>query len=143
MDYKVFKWSQKAVCSQHITPKSIVEAAKSLLADTDFENIHALDPKHVIVDLSTMHYGMGDKNPLDSVKFYSKHNPRSKPGIPQMWASDFLTDTHLECQMAGPGDFSTLMPAEFGELHLHIYTRDSRYASYSSQKSVTLTIFLV
>lgn len=39
--------------------------------------VDSLEAKDVIVDFSSMHYGMKDKNPLDFVKFYSKRNPNS------------------------------------------------------------------
>jgi deoxynucleoside triphosphate triphosphohydrolase SAMHD1 len=39
------------------------------------ETRRLLEVKHVIVDLSPMHYGMKDKNPLDFIKFYSKNFP--------------------------------------------------------------------
>ncbi len=77
------------MCEQHITPQSIVKAAKNLFADTNPDNVKNLDPKHVIVDFSPMHYGMGDKNPLDSVRFYSKHNPHGK-SILSAATSDYL-----------------------------------------------------
>ena len=78
VDYKVFDWEYRELCEQHITPESVVSAAREL---KDFprannpEIVETLSPKHVIVDLSPMHYGMKEKNPLDSIKFYSKHNP--------------------------------------------------------------------
>jgi hypothetical protein len=39
---------------------------------------HVLSAKDIIVDLCQMHYGMQEKNPLDFINFYSKHNPNSK-----------------------------------------------------------------
>ena len=43
--------------------------------NVDPELIDELQSDQVIVTLSKMHYGMGDKNPLDCVKFYSKNYP--------------------------------------------------------------------
>ena len=40
-----------------------------------------LEVKDVIVDFSTMHYGMKEKNPLDFVKFYSKRSPNGMCSI--------------------------------------------------------------
>jgi deoxynucleoside triphosphate triphosphohydrolase SAMHD1 len=34
-----------------------------------------LTVEHVIVDIARLHYGMKDRNPIDFVKFYSKHKP--------------------------------------------------------------------
>lgn len=43
------------------------------------EDLAALRPHHVLVDLIARHHGMEDKNPLDYVKFYSKQHPNGKP----------------------------------------------------------------
>ncbi|EPQ59809.1 HD-domain/PDEase-like protein [Gloeophyllum trabeum ATCC 11539] len=126
VDYKVFEWAYKDICEQHITPEKIVEAAKNLTnspstprphsdvdiadsprRDAPFE-LDELTPGQVIVDLTKMHYGMKDKNPLDSIKFYSKNNPG-------------------RCETAGPGDVSLLMPSVFGEVLLRVYTKDERF----------------
>jgi hypothetical protein len=45
--------------------------------NVDPELLATLSPEHVIVDVSSMHYGMKDKNPLDYVKFYGKRNLNS------------------------------------------------------------------
>ena len=37
--------------------------------------VESLREEHVIVDVSEMHYGMKEKNPLRFVKFYSKKHP--------------------------------------------------------------------
>jgi len=74
---------------ENVTPERIVVEAKKAaqalnraiegrddhegsVSITDFQSITSND---VIVDFSTMHYGMKDKNPLDSVEFYSKRHP--------------------------------------------------------------------
>ena len=81
VDYKVFPWDQKQKCKDYFTPERIVQAAKNLKRltagdhDIDEESVKDLVSKHVIVDLAPMHYGMGDRNPLEKVKFYSKRNP--------------------------------------------------------------------
>ncbi|CAL1701912.1 unnamed protein product [Somion occarium] len=112
VDYKVFPWAHMSQCSDYFTPENIVQAAKNLKVPDDDrvedKIVAELGPEHVIVDLAPMHYGMGDKNPLDSVKFYSKRNPKS-------------------CRAAEPGDISLLMPAVFGEVMLRVYTRESRF----------------
>lgn len=75
VDYKVFRWEDRDVCRAHITPERIAEAARSLNAILGGELITAED---VIVDLTTMHYGMQEKNPLHFINFYSKNMPNSK-----------------------------------------------------------------
>jgi hypothetical protein len=84
----VFGWEDRERCKEFITPERIVEAAKSFAAtyapDSESDEAEArdiadsLDPGHVIVDHSEMHYGMKEKNPLEFVKFYSKRNPDSE-----------------------------------------------------------------
>ncbi|GBE79040.1 HD-domain/PDEase-like protein [Sparassis crispa] len=134
VDYKVFEWSYIDHCRRYFTPERIVDAVKrlpaTLLASREVEDldteegegegksegvgepidgdIAALEPRHVIVDLSRMHYGMKDKNPLDSVKFYSKQHPNRS-------------------RKAELGDISLLMPQTFGEVLLRVYTRDPRF----------------
>lgn len=83
VDWKVFPWAFQHDCREIFTPARIVRAAQ---AD---EREHAaaeralreeLCAEHVIVDVSMMHYGMKDKNPLDTVSFYSKHDANSEWG---------------------------------------------------------------
>jgi len=62
----------------------------------------------VIVTFSTMHYGMKEKNPLDFVKFYSKNRPN-------------------QCYHAKRGDLSLLMPHQFAEVLLRVFTKDVRF----------------
>ncbi|KAH7927042.1 HD-domain/PDEase-like protein [Leucogyrophana mollusca] len=109
VDFKVFSFEFKEPCKAYITPERIVEVARSKsLTGIDHKVATQLTPQHVIVDLSPMHYGMHNKNPLDSVSFYSKHSPD-------------------ECRHAEAGDVSLLMPSSFAEVLLRIYTKDSRF----------------
>ena len=79
VDSNFIPWSDQERFRQHFTPERIVQAVKAyqFTADDNIrpEDVASLSPKDVIVDLSPMHYGMKDKNPLDFVKFYSKRNP--------------------------------------------------------------------
>lgn len=45
---------------------------------TSSSSVNQLAVSDVIVDLSPMHYGMKEKNPLDSVMFYHKNDPNSE-----------------------------------------------------------------
>ena len=84
VDYKVFTWEHRELCRQRITPERIAAAAKALFksgttASEDGEDkTNGLSADDIIVDLSPMHYGMQEKNPLDFINFYSKRNPNSK-----------------------------------------------------------------
>ncbi|TFK33680.1 hypothetical protein BDQ12DRAFT_637222 [Crucibulum laeve] len=118
VDYKVIDWPLRAVFREHITPEHIVEAANALsvgpstpVTEDDLElKIPAppLEVKDVIVDFSTMHYGMKEKNPLDYIKFYSKRNPN-------------------QSAIAGRGDYSNLMPQYFAEDLIRVYTKKPQY----------------
>ena len=65
-----------------------MSAAKTYQPNTDkeMELVKELNPRHVIIDEVILHYGMGKNNPLDKVKFYSKHHPAGmsmrNPDIP-------------------------------------------------------------
>ncbi|EPS95195.1 hypothetical protein FOMPIDRAFT_1025878 [Fomitopsis schrenkii] len=111
VDWKVFPWAFQYDCRQIFTPERIVRAAQAderEHAAGERALLDALRPEHVVVDISMMHYGMKDKNPLDTVSFYSKLNANTS-------------------QKAKPHDVSLLMPAEFGEVLLRIYTRETRF----------------
>jgi hypothetical protein len=107
VDYVLISWESRESIKLTVTPEAIVAAAKRLFAtstgpddvpttmvtgnskdskeakdakdakDVDPELLATLSPEHVIVDVSSMHYGMKDKNPLDYVKFYGKRNLNS------------------------------------------------------------------
>ncbi|KAG8831749.1 hypothetical protein FRC17_002632 [Serendipita sp. 399] len=67
-------------------------------------------PDDIIVDSTFVHFGMGDRNPIDLVLFYGKHNPNKA--------------TH-----ARPEDYSRTFPTRFAEVNLRIFTRDRRWDS--------------
>lgn len=91
-------------------------------------DIAKLNVNDVVVDLSVMHYGMKEKNPLKSVRFYSKNNRDSRSFHFALWDSCQLTCfSWSECIPAAKGDYSSLMPRVFAEVLLRIYTKDSRY----------------
>jgi len=108
VDSNIVLWKDQKLYKEQFTPERIVDAVKRYsFAKEDGikpQDIATLDAKDVIVDLSPMHYGMKDKNPLDFVKFYHKRTPSVS-------------------QHAGAGDISLLMPETFGEVLLRVYTR--------------------
>jgi hypothetical protein len=92
VDYNVFEWGCYESLKKSVIPEKIVKAAKEkhgkargleLLEsgaagpeeDIDQLLVESLQPEHVIVDISRIHYGMGKDNPLSKVGFCSiKHN---------------------------------------------------------------------
>ena len=89
VDLKVFTWDMKAKVKAAFTPVSIVQSMKDLyemratlnpsaaqaLEEVNPKDVDALAPKHIIIDLTERHHGMKNENPLDYIRFYSKHNP--------------------------------------------------------------------
>lgn len=79
VDQRVVQWEKREVFSEYITRERIVDEARRLAAqEGTLDELAELTPDSVIVDHTTMHYGMKEKNPLDFVKFYSKRNPDSE-----------------------------------------------------------------
>ncbi|KAI0706868.1 hypothetical protein C8T65DRAFT_740425 [Cerioporus squamosus] len=122
VDYKVFEWELKKQIKATFTAESVVKAFKDLYAkraSLGLEQKDGLDhvkpedaadlrSEHVIIDLTERHHGMKNENPLDYMKFYSKHNPNR--GV-----------------HANEDDISVTLPRSFGELMLKVYTREARF----------------
>ncbi|KAJ6598378.1 hypothetical protein DFH09DRAFT_1131650 [Mycena vulgaris] len=109
VDGRIVEWERRQVFRECITRERIVEEALKLAAQDRTEiDLTDLTPDSVIVDHATMHYGMKEKNPLDFVKFYSKHN-------------------FNKCARAQKGDYSMLMPAIFAEVNLTIFTKHPQF----------------
>jgi deoxynucleoside triphosphate triphosphohydrolase SAMHD1 len=66
-------WPHKKLVQTIFTPEKIVKAVQALpdMTPEVAQIVKTLTVDHIIVDFSTMHYGMKDKNPLDFVRFYS------------------------------------------------------------------------
>ncbi|KIJ12895.1 hypothetical protein PAXINDRAFT_82056 [Paxillus involutus ATCC 200175] len=109
VDFKVFSHKDREMVKENITPEKIVEVAKSgVLEGVDEELVMQLAPKHVAVNWSMLHYGRGEKNPLDEVAFYGKGNPD-------------------RCGKADYSDISLLMPSSFAEMCMRVYTKDGTF----------------
>ena len=71
----------RTLFENHITAAAIVKACKELSIATtpaDDGDSSSLQESDIFVSLSEMHFGMKEKNPLDFVRFYSKHDPNRK-----------------------------------------------------------------
>ena len=53
-------------------------AAKSHKPENDEEQaaLGELSTQHIIIDEAVLHYGMGNSNPVDKIRFYSKRKPQ-------------------------------------------------------------------
>jgi deoxynucleoside triphosphate triphosphohydrolase SAMHD1 len=148
VEYKVFDWEHREFLQENITPEDIVAEAKrecfaraaggQPVAGSDVEtndesddispeDIEDLTKEKVIVSFSTMHYGMKEKNPLDFVKFYTKRRPNGMQYCIRI-VSNTVSNQYLECRHVRRGDLSLLMPQQFAEVLLRVYTKDVRYA---------------
>ncbi|KAL0564499.1 hypothetical protein V5O48_017548, partial [Marasmius crinis-equi] len=118
-DFKCFPWcpEDKKYILAHVTPKAIIDTANAMFGGPFPEftesngspvDISQLTENDVIVDLTLMHYGMKEVNPLKNVKFYNKSEP----------------DKSFH---ARNGDYSTLRPAVFAEYKLQIYSKQLKY----------------
>jgi hypothetical protein len=78
VDYKVFTWGWKGHLHRFFNPEAIVTAAKSHNPENGEKQavLEELSTKHVIVDEAVLHYGMGNSNPIEKIRFYSKRKPQ-------------------------------------------------------------------
>ncbi|RKP13824.1 HD phosphohydrolase domain-containing protein [Piptocephalis cylindrospora] len=86
----------------HLTKEKINENA---IIDHQPSGSH-LNKEDVIVEWAKLNYGSGDKNPVDSVKFYSKHD-------------------HHEAFHISKERVSLLVPERYQEVIIRVYTRDT------------------
>lgn len=77
VDYKVFAWEWQGRLRKFFNPEAIVAAAKSHNPKNEEERtaVKELSTYHVIIDEAVLHYGMGNSNPIDKIRFYSKRKP--------------------------------------------------------------------
>ena len=113
----------------NITPEAIVAVAKSgVLMGVDEELVAQLKPSHVAVTCSLLHYGKGERNPLDEVTFYSKKKPHGACLPPPfLYRCGRALTRATECAKADYSDISLLMPSSFAEVWLRIYTKDGMF----------------
>jgi deoxynucleoside triphosphate triphosphohydrolase SAMHD1 len=77
----VIDWPLRSLFQKHITATRIVEACRKLSIATtpaDDGDSSSLQESDIFVSFSMMHFGMKEKNPLDFVRFYSKHDPNRR-----------------------------------------------------------------
>ncbi|KIJ33206.1 hypothetical protein M422DRAFT_35579 [Sphaerobolus stellatus SS14] len=114
VDKTLLPWEKRRLWEEKFTAARIVEIAKNLdIPEFNEPDVQALvtelKPDHFIVDLSTLHHGMGDQFPLDNCMFYGKYNPNE--AFPARKREDL----------------SHSLPNSFGEFWNRIYARDPRF----------------
>ena len=85
VDFKVIDWPDRSLFRTHITAARIAEACRALSiipTPADDGDSSTLQESDIVVSFSMMHFGMKEKNPLDFVRFYSKHDPNRRPFLP-------------------------------------------------------------
>ncbi|THV00010.1 HD-domain/PDEase-like protein [Dendrothele bispora CBS 962.96] len=110
VDYKVLPYDMRNFAREKITPQRILDAVRERFSchgegAGSQVDANGLGLDDIIVDFSTMHYGMKEKNPLDKVMFYSKSRPN-------------------QCYPAQDGDYSFLRPTVFAEVMLQVFTKN-------------------
>jgi hypothetical protein len=101
VDRQIFSWERRTTCKEYITPESIVGAAKGLslqFTGRDSDLLESLSERDVIVDVADITYGMKDKNPVDFVRFYSKHDPLRECMPSDCAANRPISPHHRMCQ---------------------------------------------
>ncbi|XP_006813924.1 deoxynucleoside triphosphate triphosphohydrolase SAMHD1-like, partial [Saccoglossus kowalevskii] len=66
---------------------------------------HQVPADNIVVHIIDLDYGMGDQNPIDHVRFYSKANPN-------------------EAMMVRKNQVSQMLPERFAEQHIRVYCKD-------------------
>ena len=81
VDFKVVDWQMRPLFKKYITAARIVEACRALSVATtpaDDGDSSSLQESDIVVSFSLMHFGMMEKNPLNFIRFYSKHDPNRR-----------------------------------------------------------------
>ena len=63
----------------YVTTERVFNKAVAIRNSPEYQkegegNVFDLNIDDIIVDISMMHHGMKQRNPVDFIKFYSKHN---------------------------------------------------------------------
>ncbi|KAJ3988712.1 HD-domain/PDEase-like protein [Lentinula detonsa] len=120
VDMKWVNWEDRNMYRQLVTEQRILECAREAYdellkvqrqemdeswreAGLTLDDLTADD---ILVEQSTLHYGMKEENPLNFVKFYSKTG---------------------NCDQADGGDYSTLRPLVFAEVLLRVFTKKEEF----------------
>ncbi|KAF8522437.1 hypothetical protein BU17DRAFT_64366 [Hysterangium stoloniferum] len=122
VDKTFLAWESRNKWRSQYTPECIVETAKTLrgpeIDEPGVEQlIKELKKDHIVVDVTELHHGMGDKYPLENCKFYGKYSPgiHAQRGIIEAFPP------------RREADISYLLPREFGEVLIRVFTRDSKF----------------
>ncbi|KIY67967.1 hypothetical protein CYLTODRAFT_277105 [Cylindrobasidium torrendii FP15055 ss-10] len=99
-------WPLPTSVRKQLTPATIVNAARRLgsqhLLSTE------LREGDVLVDITPMHWGMKDKDPFATIKFYKDWDAQT-------------------AALLGTGQLSLLRPQVFAEVAVKVFARDQRY----------------
>ena len=120
-------WPLRSIFQTHITAARIFEACKTLsvaTTPTDDGDSSSLQESDIIVSFSMMHFGMKEKNPLDFVRFYSKHDPNRRAFFPNFF---HLINLIIGSHNAQRGDYSGMTPQWFAEDFLRVYTKKPQF----------------
>ncbi|KAJ3717984.1 hypothetical protein C8R42DRAFT_157395 [Lentinula raphanica] len=120
VDMKWVTWEDRGRYKQLVTEEHILECTREAfdqLPESKKQEMNAawseagltfddLTVDDILVEQSTLHYGMKEENPINHVKFYSKTG---------------------NCDQADGGDYSTLRPLVFAEVLLRVFTKKAEF----------------
>ncbi|KAF9073214.1 hypothetical protein BDP27DRAFT_316397 [Rhodocollybia butyracea] len=120
VDTKWVKWEDREIYKQVITSEHVAQEARDAYIELPEEQkvemqkawkeadvkIDQLTDDIVIVEQSKLHFGMKEKNPLDTLKFYNRQ---------------------YEASIVHEGTYSTLRPWVFAEVLLRVFTKEEPF----------------
>ncbi|KAF9507194.1 hypothetical protein BS47DRAFT_1398828 [Hydnum rufescens UP504] len=101
VDVKVLPVRFKVLWEPHLTPENIAAEAARIPLVEGIDGGQALSPEDIIVDWSTLHMGLKEKDPMQYVKFYTSF-------------------------VARPHEGSIVLPEIHQEVQIRVFTRDVR-----------------
>lgn len=123
VDFKVIDWPLRPLFQKHITAARIVEASRALSVVEDGDSA-SLQESDVVISFRLMHFGMKEKNPLDFVRFYSKHDLTRKFFFSYYFFIYYLI---IGSHNAQRGDYSGMTPQWFAEELIQVYTKKPQF----------------
>jgi hypothetical protein len=79
VDYIFLTWDFYVMHKENVTPQRVAEEiAKIDVSSTSEDGVDQPTADDVVIDFCVMHFGKGNENPMQNVKFYSKRQPNGE-----------------------------------------------------------------
>lgn len=118
-------YSARSEIKTILTAENIVKEAQNLKASLADE----LCAEHISVDVAPLHWGMKDRNPFDTIKFYhGKNNIYGQLSIHWHLTFRSLTIKHQSSESfhIGARDKTLIFPQVFAEVIVRVYSKDKK-----------------